>query len=166
MNSRKANMPLTESLPATLHFIADGCLLLNPQGKILDINESFCKYLSYEKESILQKNLSELIAEPQVQKEWLQNLQAREEYAELNLLHKTGRRVTLELSLNKVPDSQNILCICRQRHNGTGRSTKEIETHYRQLFEANLDGIAIFLIGKNGQLSAIAELNENAASLE
>jgi len=138
----------------------DGIYINDMDGNFLDGNQAAQKLIGYEKDEILGKNMLEvgLLPEDQLEKAAMGLGESMDGNpygpAELDLLRKDGRRITVEIMTHpiRIANETMILGMVRDlsRRKKAERDLRESEARYRMLFE-HFPG-AIALIDLEGTL--------------
>lgn len=119
---------------------SDVLLVLDMQGRLLEINQTACDVLGYTRQALLQKNIRELVETtqaPDIGQRLDRIRQHGYETFEVSYLHQSGRLIPFEVHSRqiKVVDGEYILHACRDI-----TLRKHSERMYRYIIRASGEG--------------------------
>jgi PAS domain S-box-containing protein len=148
---------------------ADAFFHGDSKGNLIEINNSAIELTGYSRDELLKMNMADLFsADYLTQKPLRYDLLVKGEVikSEREITRKDGRSVFVEMNSKKMPDGnyQSFFRDVTRRRQAT-EELKAGEEKFRNIFEANTDGITIFLLIPEGGPSKIIDLNKNAAKM-
>ena len=157
----------------------DGFLLLDVQGRLLDVNDAYCQMTGYTREELLQMSIAELEANEssnEIAAKIIEIKQDGSDRFERQHRRKDGRIIEVELSVNYLPTSGGrIFCFLRditeRKHNEAVMAARQRLSQYAishsltELLRATLDE-AEALTGSNVGFYHCVEPDQVTLSLQ
>jgi len=150
----------------------DAIFVTDPQGVITYINPAFEKIYGYTREETVGLTpriiKSGILPKSIYQTFWQNLLDGKSVVGEIINRTKAGRILTIEASNNPIlAEGGRVIGFMGIHRDITDRKQAEeklqqSELKYRELFQANLDGISIFVIHPNNRAARFVEVNEAA----
>lgn len=127
----------------------DGIWLLNLEGEVVEVNDSYCKIIGYEKEEILGKHIWDFdIVQTKDDVKDAINKIVSAGYLRFNSIHKckSGNKVYIEVSTNYLPSEKLILAYLSNINDRVTyqNEIEKSETKYRMLAETAADIIVLY----------------------
>jgi PAS domain S-box-containing protein len=136
----------------------DGIFILDPEGKILEVNSSACRISGYEKQELLNKTLFDLVllSSDQRPPELFRLEKDRSIYPEEQLLKNDGAIIFVEVSSQMTPDGKIVMFVREiTERKKTERELREAEEKFRNLVETSPVGVYIIQDGKFAYVNPI-----------
>ncbi|MDB6054587.1 MAG: putative two component system sensor histidine kinase, hybrid, partial [Verrucomicrobiales bacterium] len=105
----------------------DAFLLLNHDGKILEVNKSYCVLSGYSREELLRMHLTDLSTDtPEILSKYIQNiLILGSDHGDSVIRCKSGELLELEASINRLDGSDGKKLVCFFRNNSEKKKLAE-----------------------------------------
>ena len=151
---------------------SDGIYLMNTDRIIFMLNESFARMHGYSVQEMTNIKL-DTIGTPesyQQSSERIKRILNGETLKfEVNHFHKKGHIISLDVVSSQIIIGNNKYIVAFHRDinelKNSESALRESEKKYKELFEANPDGITIFSINANDNTVSFLDMNENSAKM-
>ena len=122
----------------------DGFVLINPQGRFLEVNDTYCQISGYSRDELLKLSINDIDIDESSEetKKRIQKVIANgEDRFEARHRRKDGREIDVEVSTTFLPESNNFLTFFRDitETKVLQKTLKESEEKYRLLVEHSSD---------------------------
>jgi PAS domain S-box-containing protein len=135
---------------AILRAAMDGFLLVDVQGRLLDVNDAYCRLIGYSREELLQMHVQDIEASESSEQTAQHIHQIREvgrDRFETRHRHRDGRTLDMKVSVDYIDANGGRLLAFLRDITERKRMEEELrqsEQHWRTLFDHTLDGIALY----------------------
>jgi len=145
-----------EKQQAIVKTAIDGFWIVNSEGRLLEVNDSYCKMIGYTREELLKMSIQDIeaVENPEDTVRRIKKVVRRgSDHFETRHKRKNGRIIDVEVNIN-CPDTEEgqILVFLRditERKQAEGKLSQS-EKRYRSLFETIAEGVV--LVATNGNI--------------
>ncbi|NVN92678.1 MAG: PAS domain S-box protein [Desulfuromonadales bacterium] len=143
-----------------LHTLLDGFWVVDMQGRFIDVNESYCNLIGYNRNELRGMSIQNVEAiedKNEIENHIQQIISQGSHRFESQHRCKNGHIVDLEICVSKIPNTDRLCASLRDitNRNRTEQALKSVSNYTRSLIEASLDPLVA--ISTDGRITDVNE---------